>query len=90
MPEVTNELAVSGFSGLTVVLANRKETAPAKAKKAPTKIKPMTELIFIVLVRAIFAVNVLNHHIPAAITKATKGGGILFSRNFISVLNTLD
>ena len=35
MPELTSDVAVSGFSGLTVVFARLKETTPAIQKKAP-------------------------------------------------------
>jgi hypothetical protein len=79
MPEQTNEDVVSGFSGLTVVLARRNEMTPAMLKP-----KPARATITAVATR-MNAGNSSNGrtkeipHMAPAINTVTAGGGIFSS-----------
>jgi hypothetical protein len=86
MPEVTKTLAVLGFNGLTIVLANSKDITPEREKNIPIIMKTITSAIFSVIVNKMVSVKLLNHPMPAAMNIATKGGGISFSKNFMMCL----
>jgi hypothetical protein len=79
MPEHTSEEAVSGFIGLTVVVARLKAIIAAMSKQTPiTTNKIMTISRAVVLSSIAGTINEI-HHMAAANNAAIMGGGILFS-----------
>ena len=89
-PEVTNEEADSGFKGLTVVAAARKEIPPAMTKPIPSTNRAMatTRACWSLSILAV-GVAVEIAQISKAKTKPTTGGGILFPRKFIVAILAL-
>jgi len=80
MPVLTRELAVSGFSGLTVVLLCRNSQTPAPMSDADT-INNIAQIMFpkgMAIMRVGKMLVVEN--ISKAAHIAIKGGGILFSK----------
>lgn len=86
MPEHTNEDAVSGFIGLTVVLARRNEMTPARMKPPPAR-----AIIAAAATRmdagasSTGATKEIPHKAPA-ISAVTAGGGILSSSACMRVI----
>lgn len=79
MPEQTNEDVVSGFIGLTVVLARRNEMIPARLKPPPIRaIVAAAAARMNADTSSNGAIKELPHIAPASST-ATAGGGILSS-----------
>jgi hypothetical protein len=79
MPEQTNEDVVSGFIGLTVVLARRNETTPVRLKPAPARaIVTAAATRMNAGISSNGATKKIPHMAPA-ISTATAGGGILSS-----------
>ena len=79
MPEQTNEVVVSGFIGLMVVLATRNEIIPAMLNTPPT-----SAIITVATTRmnagaAINGASAAIPHMAPATSAATAGGGILSS-----------
>ena len=79
MPEQTNEVVVSGFIGLTVVLASRNETMPAMANTPPTSAMIAAAMTRMNSGAAINGASAAIPHMAPAISAATAGGGILSS-----------
>ena len=79
MPEVTSDEACSGFSGLTVVFARRKETTPARQKKAPTRKQAAARLARSGIAAAMPGTLRASTHIASPNKAATSGGGMRFS-----------
>lgn len=80
MPVLTRELAVSGFSGLMVVLLCRNSQTPAPITNADT-INNIAPIMF-PKGMAIMSVGkmIVAENISKAALIAIKGGGILFSK----------
>ena len=87
MPEVTNEEAVSGFKGLTVVAAARNEMPPEMAKPMPSINNTMvvTRVCWSLSIAAV-GVAVEIAQISRAKSKPTMGGGILVSSVFMGLI----
>ena len=87
MPEVTNDEAVSGFKGLTVVAAARNEMPPAMAKLMPSTNNTMavTRVCWSLSIAAV-GVAVEIAQISRAKSKPTMGGGILVSSVFMGLI----
>ena len=79
MPEFTNDDAVSGFNGLTVVAAFLKDTTPATQKKLPNATISRDKGNRSVKINVRLGVIRNTPHISTANNKVITGGGILFS-----------
>ena len=87
IPEVTNDEAVSGFKGLTVVAAARNDMPPAMAKPMPSINNTMavTRVCWSLSIAAV-GVAVEIAQISRAKSKPTMGGGILVSSVFMGLI----
>ena len=83
MPELTSDVAVSGFIGLTVVFARRNEMTPAKLKPPPARENIIAAEMRVN--RGISSKGAIKEipHMVAATNAATAGGGILSSSDFM-------
>src|SRR5260370_9915505 len=79
MPEQTNEDVVSGFIGLTVVLARRNEITPARLKLPPTRAIVTVAATRMNAGTSSNGATMEIPHMAPAISTATAGGGILSS-----------
>ena len=87
IPEVTNDEAVSGFKGFTVVAAARNEMPPEMAKPMPSINNTMvvTRVCWSLSIAAV-GVAVEIAQISRAKSKPTMGGGILVSSVFMGLI----
>src|SRR5665647_2299680 len=79
MPEQTNEDVVSGFIGLTVVLARRNEMTPARLKPPPARAIASAAATRMNMGASSNGATKEIPHMAPAISTATAGGGILSS-----------
>jgi len=87
IPEVTNDEAVSGFKGFTVVAAARNEMPPEMAKPMPSINNTMvvTRVCWSLSIAAV-GVAVEIAQISRAKSKPMMGGGILVSSVFMGLI----
>ena len=86
IPEQTSEVAFSGLSGFTVVFASLNETTPAIQKNTPINAMAEAAISCDESPAGTVGVEEAIPHIARPTTRATIGGGILFSSMRISVI----